>query len=139
MPVSLRNRLEKYRQSFSEILLLSKLALLWRLDCLNSSLNLYELPLVLQFQLNQGGKKRIFTIYIVFSSGRLNISYIKKNYETYYRSARVQLFNKFWTILNDFEAFWTLPYHFLILSWSISIYLHLCQSIFVYLSPSRSN
>ena len=79
MPVSLRNRLEKYRQSFSEILLLSKLALLWRLDCLNSSLNLYELPLVLQFQLNQGGKKWIFTIYIVFSSGRFNISYIKKN------------------------------------------------------------
>ena len=66
MPVSLRNRLEKYRQSFSEILLLSKLALLWRLNCLNSSLNLYELPLVLQFQLNQGGKNRILTIYKVF-------------------------------------------------------------------------
>ena len=51
-----------------------------------------------------------------------------KNYETYYRSARVQVFKNFLTILNDFDVFWTISNH----------YLGLSQFISVHLSPSRS-
>ena len=47
-----------------------------------------------------------------------------KKYETYYRSARVQFSNKFWTILK-FEVFNIILNHFHVLSWTFSGYLKL--------------
>ena len=53
----------------------------------------------------------------------------KKNYKTYYRSARLQ-------VLTSFEQFyqcWTIFFINLSLSWSVSIYLFLIWFSFVYL------
>ena len=55
-----------------------------------------------------------------------------KNYESYYRSGRLQVCNKFWTILNKF--IYIVPF-----SLSIPIYLGLSWSIFVHLDLSWSN
>ena len=56
----------------------------------------------------------------------------RKNYETYYRSARVQV----WSIS---KYFLTISNNFLALSWSISVYLSLFWTILVYLGrPGKS-
>ena len=66
----------------------------------------------------------------------LPIDSIQKYYETYYRSARMQLSYKFWTILNDLEVFGTLSNNFLGPSLSILVNLSQSGSILVYLALS---
>ena len=63
---------------------------------------------------------------------------MKKNYETYYRSARVQLSNKFWTILNYIELFSLGLFRsilvFLGQSWFFLVYLCISLPVFGYIS-----
>ena len=54
---------------------------------------------------------------------------LKKNYETYYRSARVRIL----TSLNNFEWFCTISNHFPVISKSIVIYLGFTPSISFYI------
>ena len=64
----------------------------------------------------------------------------KKNYETYIRSARVQVLNNFegfWSILNYTELSGTIS-DYLRLSWTISDYLGLSRTISDYLELFRA-
>ena len=72
------------------------------------------------------------------SDKRFPMLNIKKNYETYYRSARLRVltsFNKFWTIPSLFNHFF-IYFHWS--SWAISGYLRIPLSGFKYQGARRS-
>jgi len=62
------------------------------------------------------------------------VSCLRKNYATYYRSTRVQV----WTISKYFELYWTIFSVYLALSQFISVYFGLSCSISLHLGLSRT-